>query len=458
MPQASELDRKNLPFCRADWAILLLLLSLFLLTRLPRLGFPAGYLLDEEYYVPAARTYLSPTALDQNIVHPPLAKMIIALFIALAGDNPIGWRIGAVLFGWMTVVLAYLLGRALFNSRVAGGFAGALIVADFLHLVMCRMATLDIFVSFFILGGLYFSYLDAVREDDRVIHAHSILGAVFLGLALSCKLSGLGGILATAAFYALYFLTGGQKVPLKKWVLLVLLYAGVITAVYAAAHVPLFQKGVPLSRLAYRETMELHYQMEFKHPQLSGMLQWITLQRPFWYYWVNDQQARTLTGIAGMGNFIFWWGFLGLFLRRAFLAIGSRKPGALLLLSGYLSLYLFWLTSFQVRGGHFHFKGGFFYYMLPCVPLMALTVAEVMADAWKHPAGRVSVVAYWGGLLYFSLRFSPLLYGLTRSYAYFDALFGMSIDWLIFVAIFLNLQLFAWKLIPLYRGWRPVNS
>ena len=52
-----------------------------------------------------------------NPMHPPLAKQLIALSIRGFGDDPLGWRYPAVLFGSLTIVAMYFCGLALFGAQ-----------------------------------------------------------------------------------------------------------------------------------------------------------------------------------------------------------------------------------------------------------------------------------------------------------------------------------------------------
>ena len=56
------------------------------------LAIPSKPYFDEIHYLPAARELLE-RGLYINREHPLFAKQLIALGIALFGDNPLGWRI-----------------------------------------------------------------------------------------------------------------------------------------------------------------------------------------------------------------------------------------------------------------------------------------------------------------------------------------------------------------------------
>jgi dolichyl-phosphate-mannose-protein mannosyltransferase len=128
-----------------------------------------GFVFDEKYYVNAARvmagvpmhatdTYAnaSPAGTDPNGEHPQLGKLIIAATIRIFGDNPIGWRIGAVIFGAAALLLLYWLVRTLGLSSWLALGATAVAAVENLWLVSGRIAVLDIFCVPFMLAGVAF--------------------------------------------------------------------------------------------------------------------------------------------------------------------------------------------------------------------------------------------------------------------------------------------------------------
>lgn len=435
--------KREVEFNRYDLLIIFLILIIFLTIRLPRLSFPPTYNLDEAYYVPGARSYFTPDKIDPNPAHPPLAKIIMGLFIKIFGTDPIGWRSGSIFFGALTVMLTYIFAIYMFGRRIYGAASAFLVSTDFLQIVQSRIATIDVYVSFFILCALFFAYLYArVPPGERSItHKWSILAAVSTGLAVSCKLSGFSALLAIAMFYFFVFWREQKKLLVKKLLLLIGFYLGVIALIFTASHVPLFLKGVGISHMFYTGTLKLHYRMQFVHPQLAKIWQWVILQRPFWHYY--SKKADTITGIFAFGNFVFWWGFLIIFIRTIYLAIRKKQNNYIMIVTGYLGLYLFWLSSFQVRNGQFYFKGGFIYYMLPCVPFMAFAVAEVIGKAWKSRVGKLNVIVYFASILFFLNWYYPLLTGITKPLSFFNKLFGFNLYWLIALVVFLNVQLFT---------------
>lgn len=128
-----------------------------------------GFVFDEKYYVNASRViaaapmnatdtyaHASPGGTDPNGEHPQLGKVLIAASIRVFGDNPVGWRITAVVFGTAALLLLYWVVRCLGGSRWLALGATAIAAADNLWLVHGRIAVLDIYCVPFMLAGLGF--------------------------------------------------------------------------------------------------------------------------------------------------------------------------------------------------------------------------------------------------------------------------------------------------------------
>jgi dolichyl-phosphate-mannose-protein mannosyltransferase len=112
---------------------------------------PDKFVFDEFHYVPAARQMLLPVMPDPmlNPMPPPLAKQIIAFSIHNLGDNPLGWRYPAALFGAFAVVAVYLCGLALFAAQAPAIAAASIAFFNQMLFVEARTAMLDIFALTF---------------------------------------------------------------------------------------------------------------------------------------------------------------------------------------------------------------------------------------------------------------------------------------------------------------------
>lgn len=176
---------------------------------------------DEKHYVPQAwdmmRSQINPLigGIESNpgyglVVHPPLAKQLIAFGEWIFGYTPLGWRFMTALFGAATVVMIMLLARRLAGTWQVAAFAGILAVFDGVLLISSRFGMLDIFQVFFIVAAAWALACDHEQIRTRMYHAwssglmgNSLFGprlgfrwwrftaGIMLGLALGVKWSGL---------------------------------------------------------------------------------------------------------------------------------------------------------------------------------------------------------------------------------------------------------------------------
>jgi len=185
-----------------------LLLIGALAVRTVWLDLPKGSLIfDEAYYVNAARTILgwavapgahyaeSPPGLDPNTEHPPLGKLLMALSMALLGDNGIAWRIPSLIAGMTALGALYLIVRAAGETAWLAILAVGLLAFDNLTFVHGRIGTLDMMVLAPMLVGAWL----ALRERWA-------LAGLAVGVAILFKLTALYGLLAVLLWLALKLL------------------------------------------------------------------------------------------------------------------------------------------------------------------------------------------------------------------------------------------------------------
>ena len=136
---------------------------------------------DEKHYVPQAWdivtswTNLFLGGIETNpgyglVVHPPLAKQIIAISEAVFGYTPLGWRFMTALFGVGTVLLTMALARRVSGSWQVGFLAGLIAVCDGVLLVSSKFGMLDIFQVFFVVAAAWALARDHQQMRER-LHA-----------------------------------------------------------------------------------------------------------------------------------------------------------------------------------------------------------------------------------------------------------------------------------------------
>lgn len=417
-----------------DVALLTLLITLALGLRLWNLDQPAEQYFDEIYYVDAATKLLAGQP-DPNSVHPPLGKWLIGLGMKASSKafgstiSPmVKWRLASVLAGTASVFLTYQLGLFLFSyNRVAAGLAGLIVATEHLHLTCSRIAMLDPFVALFSLLGLTTALYYFQSGHQR----WAIMSAFSFGLATGCKWSGL--FTAIGCIVVGWWLCRPQQDQTRTQHYIFWLILGIPLGFFLSyAHLFILD-GFHLSTFkeifGQGEKM-VHFRADahqFTHRYLSYFWSWPLMAQPIWFFFKQDKSTHTVQAICAMGTPVFWWGFLILLGTQLVAALKSRASytrfraeqpmvGALIIL--WFCQWLPWAVSYT---------GGFFYYMLTEVPIMALLVGKVLAELLNFQdalgEGRWRGWTILGAYFVAAALYYPFAVAQTVPRSYFNRLF-----------------------------------
>ena len=390
--------------------------------RLWGLGSPHETYWDEGYYALDAYGYLSVfpaqgsargVDFEQTWVHPPLGKELISVGVAPLGFTPVGWRLVPALFGVAAVLFLYLLALELWGSVWWAGLAAGLLALDGVHIVQSRMATLDVFVTTFVLAAVYFVVLDRTRDPgsswpDRWFGSRfRLLAGVMLGAAIASKWSGL---FAVPLVVALTLLWGRRTSP--HTILLPLL--AVPLGVYVIAYTPWFvEHGLDAGRFIHLQAQMLHAQLHHPsvQPENSSPASWPILGGAIRYRPSELYLGPVRNEIILAGNPVLWIGFL--LAAPLLLLVFTRKRDwrNVVPLAGYAGMYLPWLAFSRTQ---------FLYYMTPAVPFMALAVAAALRSL---PCGREpAAIGFGAGTVLAAAAFAPVWLGVGAPSGWLHAL------------------------------------
>ncbi|MCM1058518.1 MAG: phospholipid carrier-dependent glycosyltransferase [Firmicutes bacterium] len=299
---------------------------------------------DEIYHARTAYEFLHGLTAYEN-THPPLGKLFIAAGVANLGMNPFGWRIAGTLFGIAMVPFIYLFARRLTESTSLAALGCFLFAFDFMHFTQTRLATIDVYITFFVILMYYFMYRYTRLSfyDTPLAKTFLPLGAcgVCMGLGIACKWT---GVYAGAGLAVLFFgamcrryreylyarkkpdgstegishravLAGFAPGVLRTCLFCLLFFVAVPALIYLLSYLPFLDgttNGVFLRMLHNQESMfNYHSTLDSSHPYSSLWYQWPVMQRPIWYY------SRIVTGSSGagglregisaFGNPLVWW-------------------------------------------------------------------------------------------------------------------------------------------------------
>ncbi len=175
------------------WVAALGVFALALALRLWDLGNPKAFAFDETYYAKDAwslrhfgyvQSYVEDadkailggqttglwTGDPSMVVHPELGKWLIALGESAFGMTPFGWRVSSAVVGALMVLVMVRLARRLTRSTALGVLAGLLLCLDGQHLVLSRLALLDVYLAFFVLCAVACTVADRDWTRSRLAH------------------------------------------------------------------------------------------------------------------------------------------------------------------------------------------------------------------------------------------------------------------------------------------------
>lgn len=181
---------------KREWLFLISILILASTVRLWDLN-ATGFNTDEAVYSGQSATLAGYEKFSNHFsiyrAHPLLLQSIISILFANFGVVDTIARIVPVVFGIATILIVYLLGKALFDPR--GATIAALIVAVLpYHIIVSRQVLLDVPLSFFFTLTLFF--LIRYIKTSGGSHLLFLIGASS-GLCVLSKEIGIFAIIAT---------------------------------------------------------------------------------------------------------------------------------------------------------------------------------------------------------------------------------------------------------------------
>ena len=443
-----------------------------------------GALFDEQSLFPDAFSFRNSTYFDEiyhartayeflhglptyETTHPPFGKILIALGVALFGMTPFGWRIAGTVFGILMLPLIYLTGRDLTKNRWMGGLAGLIFAFDFMHFAQTRIATIDVYVTFFIILMYFFMYryLRLSFYDTPLKKTFVPLGAcgVAMGFGIASKWT---GVYAGAGLGVLFFLqlwqryreylyakanpkgsTGGIShrqilqsfAPcVRKTIRFCLVFfVAVPFCIYLLSYIPFVggQTGL-FSKMWHNQQYMLNYHSNLNatHDFSSTWSQWPTMIRPIFYYSgiIGEQSEGLRQGISAFGNPLVWWVGIPVFVYMVYLALKKKDRPAILLCISYLAQYLPWTLVPRLT---------FIYHYFPSVPFVVLMIMYAAFRLWQSEAvqkskGRKRAVlaglcVYCAAVVGLFLLFYPVLAGQTVTTEYVDKYLRWMESWVL---------------------------
>ncbi len=412
-------------------------------------------LFDEQDLIPERETFRNSTYFDEiyhartayeflhslpvyEWTHPPLGKVFIAAGIKIFGMNPFGWRIAGTLFGIFMVPLIYLFARRVTKKTWLSIVTCLLFTFDFMHFAQTRIATIDVYITFFVILMFYYmykyysmSFYDTPFKKTLVPLA---LSGIFMGMGIASKWTGVyaGVGLAIMFFITLYKRYAEYLYALKRptaetngishkfvvenfkpymlktlgWC--VIFFVIVPVVIYCASYFLYLRAPDSHGLKTIIENANSMYTYHSKtvlgstHPFSSRWYEWIIMKRPIWYYsgTVSDGIKE---GISAFGNPAVWWVGIPAFFYMAYNVFKKKDKTALFLCVAYIIQILFWIPITRLT---------FIYHYFPMVPFVVLMLGysiDLIYENAKDDGGNAKLFGSGGKVKIGSKR--SVIYG-----------------------------------------------
>lgn len=351
---------------------------------------------DEIYYATSAYQYLNNISPDVW-VHPQLGLLLIALGMIVFGVSAFGFRIVVSLITIAMLPVIYYFAKNMFKSTRIAVLATLLLMVEFMHFVMGRFASLEPFVTLFLLLEYYFlyRYLDArVNGIDYKKASRNLLYAgVYFGLAMSSKWNALYSAIMIILVIVYAELIRNKTTPigtLKIFINAMLQFVLIPLLIYTLMYIP-YANINNFENLWFRVYQLQGWMLNFNlgltnttHPYASNYWSWPLDIKPLSvYYW---QKLPWASSVVVMGNPAIFWVFIPLIGYLIYSVIKDKKDYiALFLLSGMLIQYLPYALIHRVS---------FIYYFYSVTPLLILAICYVLNKLVQSPKTYLHAMAY----------------------------------------------------------------
>ncbi len=402
-----------------------------------------GTYFDEIYHARTAYEMIHHLYCYEN-THPPLGKAIMAVGILIFGMCPFGWRFMGTLFGVLMIPIIYNFAKKFFGETWICIVTTLLFTFDFMHFVQTRIATIDVFVTLFIMLSYYFMYCYTKLNfyDTPLKKTFIPLGlcGIAMGLSWASKWT---GIYSSAGLCVIFFIqmykrfreyqyanknidgsTDGishkyisdnfVKMFIKTIGFCCIFFVVIPVIIYTLSYIP-FSDGTDRAFItkvieAQKTMFNYHSALSDTHPYSSKWYQWPIMYKPMWYY--SGITADNLhEGISAFGNPLVWWAGIPAFVYMLYLIYKDRDKKAIFLTLGYLSQYAPWLMVTRTV---------FIYHYFPSVPFVTVMLGySFYKIVQKNPQRKKWVFVYTAAAIVLFAMFYPVLsgYPITISYA-----------------------------------------
>jgi len=390
---------------------------------------------DETFFARTAYEQLSGLNIYEK-THPPLGKIIISLGISIFGMVPFGWRIMGTLFGVLLIPLIYLFGFKIFKKSKYAFLAAFLMMFDFMRFTHTRVATVDSYLTFFIICMYYFMYDYLEKNDSKASLKTSLkpllLSGIMFGFGAATKWSAIyaGGGLAFLFFLSNIIkfvrLNKKSKKAAKIWIKkifiptclwCVLFFVVIPLAIYILSYIPYLPShpGQNVFEIFIENTKYIfgfHSELQSTHTYASKWYTWGLMLKPFQIYSNNSVPEGMYARIVSFGNPAVWWVSTIFIFISLFFTWREKDKNGVILLVAYAFQYITWALISRTTYIYAYFTA------IPFAILLLVYCIKKMDKGKKST--NVIIGIYLLIVLILFVMFFPTLTGIPFNKSYLD--------------------------------------
>ncbi|MDQ2086086.1 glycosyltransferase family 39 protein [Herbivorax sp. ANBcel31] len=337
-----------------------------------RPSFMNSMYLDEIYHGRTAFEHVH-AIYPYETTHPPLGKVFMSLGVLIFGMVPFGWRIMGTLFGAAMIPAMYAFGKKVFHSRFFAFSAAFLIMFDLMHFAQTRIATIDSYVTFFVILMYYYMYDYFVNKSYALGFKTSLkplfLSGLFFGFGAASKWIAFYGAAGLALLFFInksieykdYWQLSQKKQRKPDWFykykplhlygtmgLCVIFFVIIPGIIYSLSYIPLVRvpsvDGFGIVIDNFKEMLSYHSGLEADHVYESPWWEWPFMTTPMAFYFGNGLPSGVVSRIYTLGNPAIWWTGIVAFVSITVMSLTKvTKPIILLFILsvfsfGYISI------------------------------------------------------------------------------------------------------------------------
>lgn len=430
-------------------------------------------LFDEQEYLDTERSYMHGTYFDEiyhartaeemiegiycyENTHPPLGKFLISIGIRAFGMNPFGWRFVGTLMGVLMLPFLYLFGKRMFQKTWPAAFVTVLFAFDFMHFTQTRIATIDVYGTFFIIAMYFFMYWYTQTSfyDTKLWKTLVPLGlcGISTGLGIASKWTAIYAAagLALILFYMLYIRWREYKLALNnpngstagiahahivknfgRYTIItlgacVVFFLIIPGTIYLLSYIPFSDDtgtGLWTQMIRNQKGMySYHSALVATHSFSSWWYEWPTMIRPIYYHSANLANGMK-EAISAFGNPLVWWAGIPSLGYMFYLIFKKRDKTALFIVVSYFIQYAPWMLVTRIT---------FIYHYFPSVPFVVLMLGYTAVRIVDDKPKRIKyVAAYAVCAVALFVLFYPVLSGMATTENYIAGGLRWMSDWVL---------------------------